>query len=319
MKNEKMKTVGIVNASPAEFAIHQRMGKIRHTGRGISFFKLPWIDRYTIIPSSTRTIQFKADQITAENQGVEISGFAAWRVADAEKAAANFDFTDPEDALTTIGGALQDVVESAIRHQVASMTIEDTLRKRGSIIRQLKDEMAYVSGLWGIGVETVEIKSVRILSRQLFENLQAPFRNAMRLESEQSAIETERRLAEQRTAQQEELARQKHQLEIRRIELEGAQLPHEAELNVSRFELEKAEAGRRLTISKVDQEIEQARIAVSNTENATLAFLKSLPNVLKNLRIGDVHLGDPSIAALLQRIASGMSYRGGPHSPQGEK
>ena len=52
-----------------KFVIHQRMGKIRHLGRGISFFKLPWIDRYTIIPSSTRTIQFKADQITAENQG----------------------------------------------------------------------------------------------------------------------------------------------------------------------------------------------------------------------------------------------------------
>ena len=60
MKNGKMKAIGIVNASPAEFAIHQRMGKIRHLGRGISFFKLPWIDRYTIIPSSTRTIQFKA-------------------------------------------------------------------------------------------------------------------------------------------------------------------------------------------------------------------------------------------------------------------
>jgi hypothetical protein len=54
-----------------------------------------------------------------------------------------------EDALAAIGGALQDVVESAIRHQVASMTIDDTLRKRGSIIRQLKDEMAYVAGLWG--------------------------------------------------------------------------------------------------------------------------------------------------------------------------
>ena len=110
------------------------MGKIRQLGRGISFFKLPLIDRYTIIPSSTRTIQFRADQITAENQGVEISGFAVWRVADAGKAAANFDFSDPEDALTTIGGAIQDVVESAIRHQVASMTIEDALRKRGSII-----------------------------------------------------------------------------------------------------------------------------------------------------------------------------------------
>jgi hypothetical protein len=221
--------------------------------------------------------------------------------------------------LTTIGSALQDVVESAIRHQVASMTIEDALRKRGTIILKLKDEMAYVAGLWGIAVETVEIKSVRILSRQIFENLQAPFRNALRFESEQSAIETERRLAEQRTAQQEELARQKHQLEIRRIELEGAQLPHKAELNAKRFELEKAEADRRLTISKVDQEIEQARIAVSNTENATLALLKNLPNVLKNLKIGDVHLGDPSIAVLLQRIATGMNYRGGLRYPQGEE
>jgi regulator of protease activity HflC (stomatin/prohibitin superfamily) len=318
MKNEKMKAVGIVNASPAEFVIHQRMGKIRHLGRGISFFKLPWIDRYTIIPSSTQTIQFKADQITAENQGVEISGFAVWRVFDAGKAAANFDFTDAEAALSAIGGALQDVVESAIRHQVARMTIEDALRKRGSIILQLKNEMAYVAGLWGIAVETVEIKSVRILSRQLFENLQAPFRNALRLESEQSAIETEKRLAEQRTVQQEELARQKHQLEIRRIELEEAKLPHEAELDAKRFELQEADATRRLALSKVDQEIEQERIAVANMENSMLALLRTLPDALKNLKIGDIHLGDPSIFALLQRIASGMNHRGLRY-PQGEK
>jgi regulator of protease activity HflC (stomatin/prohibitin superfamily) len=310
VKNEKMKAIGIVNASPAEFVIHQRLGRIRNLGRGVSFFKLPWIDRYTIIPSSTRTIQFKADQITAENQGVEISGFAVWRVTDAGKAAANVDFTDAEAALSAIGGALQDVVESAIRHQVARMTIEDTLRKRGSIILQLKDEMAYVAGLWGIAVETVEIKSVRILSRQLFENLQAPFRNAQRFESEQSSIETEKRLAEQRTAQQEELARQKHQLEIRKIELEEARLPHEAELDAMRFELKKEEASRRRALSKVDQEIEQERIAVANMENAMLMFLRNLPDALKNLKVGDLHLGDPSIAALLQQIASGMNHRG---------
>ena len=313
-----MKTIGIVNAGPAEFVIHQRMGRIRHLGRGISFFKLPWIDRYTIIPSSTQTIQFRADQITAENQGVEISGFAVWRVVDAGKAAANFDFTEAEAALSAIAGALQDVVESAIRHQVARMTLEDALRKRGSIILQLKDEMAYVAGLWGIAVETVEIKSVRILSRQLFENLQAPFRNALRLEGEQSAIETEKRLAEQRTVQQEELARQKHQLEIRRIELEESKLPHEAELDAKRFELQEADARRRLALSKVDQEIEQERIAVANMENAMLALLRTLPDALKNLKVGDVHLGDPSIVALLQRFASGMN-RGGPRHPQGER
>jgi hypothetical protein len=41
-----------------------------------------------------------------------------------------------------------------------------------------------------------------------------------------------------------------------------------------------------------------------------LTFLRNLPDTLKNLKIGDVHLGDPSIAVLLQRIANGMNYRG---------
>jgi hypothetical protein len=49
-----------------------------------------------------------------------------------------------------------------------------------------------------------------------------------------------------------------------------------------------------------------------------LALLKTLPDALKNLKIGDVHLGDPSIAALLHRIASGMN-QGGLRYPQGEK
>ena len=95
-------------------------------------------------------------------------------------------------------------------------------------------------------------------------------------------------------------------------------LPHEAELDAKRFELKKEEASRRLALSKVDQEIEQERIAVANMENAMLALLRNLPDALKNLKIGDVHLGDPSIAALLQRIASGMNH-GGLRYPQGEK
>ena len=39
----------------------------------------------------------------------------------------------------------------------------------------------------------------------------------------------------------------------------------------SAFELQEADARRRLALSKVDQEIEQERIAVANMENAMLA------------------------------------------------
>ena len=88
------------------------------------------------------------------------------------------------------------------------MTIEDVLRKRGTIILQLKSELAYIAGEWGLIVETVEIRNVRVLSDQLFKQMQAPFRDRMRLESEASALETEKSLAEKRFTQKEQIALQ---------------------------------------------------------------------------------------------------------------
>ena len=201
-----MTAFGYIVANPAEFLIHQRFGKIRHQGRGISVFCLPVIDRYYRIPSSTHGLAFAADQITAENQGVEVSGFAIWKISDPEKTSQNFDFTDVNQAVHTIAVNLKDVVESAIRHQVAKMTIEDVLRKRGSIILQLKQELAYIAAQWGLTIETIEIKNVRIMSAQLFANMQARFRDEVRLTSETSGLETEREIAERRAAQREQLA-----------------------------------------------------------------------------------------------------------------
>src|SRR6202521_6120988 len=197
---------GYIVAGPAEFAIHRRRGRTRKVGLGISLFCLPLIDRCYLIPSAAQSLTFAADQITAENQGVEVAGFGVWKVGDPEKAAASFDFSDSAAAIASIGNNLRNVVESAIRHQVANMTIEDTLRKRGTIILQLKNELAYIAGQWGLVIETVEIRTVKVLSSHLFEQMQAPFRNQMRLESETSALETDKQLAERRLAQKEEMA-----------------------------------------------------------------------------------------------------------------
>ena len=114
-----MKKIGYVTTSPAEFVIHQRFGKVRQQGRGISVLKLPFIDRYYILPATTNSISFAADQITAENQGVEVSGFAIWKINAPEQTIMNFDFDGTNGAIEKIGANLKDVVESAIRHQVA--------------------------------------------------------------------------------------------------------------------------------------------------------------------------------------------------------
>ena len=73
---KRRRRFGYVVAGPAEYAIHWRRGRTRRSGRGISLFCWPFIDRCYLIPSAAQSITFAADQITAENQGVEADRLA---------------------------------------------------------------------------------------------------------------------------------------------------------------------------------------------------------------------------------------------------
>ncbi len=213
IRDLKMKSYHFVTVNPSDYAIVFRNGKVIKEGRGFRFFRTPRI-QYVVIPGSVKNISFIADQISKENQGVEVSGFAIWKVGDPNKIYQHFDFKQEQDTMTQVSDFLKDVVESAIRHMVANMTIEEVLRKRGTIILKLKEELKYISEQWGIIVETIEIKNVRILSKTLFDNMQAQFRNAVRYEAEINSIETERQIEEQkiRVGDQTKIIRQESEL-----------------------------------------------------------------------------------------------------------
>lgn len=222
-----MSNYRFVTVNPSDYAIVFKKGEIVKEGRGFRFFCTPRI-QYVIIPGNVKNITFVADQISRENQGVEVSGFAIWKVGEPKKIYQHFDFMREEDTLEQVSSFLQDVVESAIRHMVANMTIEEVLRKRGTIIQQLKRELEYICEQWGIVVETIEIKNVRILSKTLFDNMQAQFRNSVRLEAERNTIETEKEIEEQRIhvsdqtkiiKQQSELADRERQKQLRLQEI----------------------------------------------------------------------------------------------------
>jgi len=323
---------GYIVAGPSEIAIHRRRGRTRKMGVGISFLCLPLIDRYYLIPSSAQSLGFTADQITAENQGVEVAGFAVWKIDDPQKASANFDFVDRALALTSIGESLRHVVESAIRHQVANMTIDDVLRKRGTIILQLKKELAYMAGQWGLLIETVEIRNVRVLSEQLFKHMQAPFRDKMRLESETSAMETEQRLVEKRLAHREQVALQEREFAQRELErkseaerlkivaesqLQATRLDHQRDLVAREEELHKAQAAlaterhrHAAALAVIEDATRRKQIDTSNMEDRTLALVRQIPAALGALKVNQLNLGDTSLHTLLRglsRVLDGAS------------
>jgi flotillin len=321
-----MKNFGYVVARRSEFIIHQRFGKIRHQGRGISFLCLPIVDRYYRIPSTTWGLAFAADQITAENQGVEVSGFAIWKISIPERASLNFDFAEPELSVQAISANLKDVVESAIRHQVANMTMEDVLRKRGSIILQLKRELAYIADQWGLTIETIEIKNVRIMSGQLFDNMQAKFRNQVRLVSETSGLETEWEIAERRYAQKEQLALKEQEFKRRdserKAELEKISARTAAELETLRLtqqttftanqlaaELEltgvrRANREQELRLEErqnlLEREAQEARFAVEIGSRKHENALDEIRDGIERRRIQTANLADPALALIKQ-------------------
>lgn len=125
---------GRIQAGPTEYLLVCRRGRIIKQGFGLGAWRLPGLDHACLVPCTAYNLAFKADQVTQENQGVEITGFAVWKIGNPEAAAQRFSFDDPEQAVATINAYLQDVVESAIRHRMANMTIEEELRKRATII-----------------------------------------------------------------------------------------------------------------------------------------------------------------------------------------
>jgi flotillin len=321
---------GYIAAGPSEYAVHRRRGRTRKMGLGINFVCLPLIDRYYLIPSSAQNLNFAADQITSENQGVEVAGFAVWKIEDPEKAISNFDFSNSSSALVSIGESLRNVVESAIRHQVANMTIEDVLRKRGSIILQLKKELAYMAGQWGLLIETVEIRNVKVLSEQLFKHMQAPFRDKMRLESEASAMDTEQRLVEKRLVQKEQIALQEQEFQQRELErkkaveqlklsaeteLQATRLDHQRELVAPEGELQKAQAAlaterhrHEAALAAIDDETRRRQITTSNLEDHALALIRQIPTALGALKLNELNIGDTWLNSVARDLSRTIGH-----------
>ena len=254
-----------MTVNPSDYAIVFKKGNIIKEGRGFRFFCTPRI-QYVIIPGNVKNITFAADQISRENQGVEVSGFAIWKVGEPKKIYQHFDFKQDIETMEQVSEFLKDVVESAIRHMVANMTIEEVLRKRGTIILQLKKELEYITEQWGIVVETIEIKNVRILSKTLFDNMQAKFRNAVRLEAETNSIETEKQIEEQRIQvgdetkiirQKSELAdrERKKQLQLQEINDTAEVEKHQREIK-QQSELEDKELMKQLLLQEINDNAE---------------------------------------------------------------
>ena len=158
-------------ANPNEWMLVIKNGEMTKAGIGLRTWTNPFTESVTKFPSRLETIHFEAQQVTKEFQGIEISGFAVWSVnreGDGPFKYYKYVGINSEEANANI----KLVAEASVRHVIANSSIEEIMTNRTLIRNQIKKGIMEACEGWGVWCETVEIKTVSICSRQLFEDLQ---------------------------------------------------------------------------------------------------------------------------------------------------
>ena len=282
----KTKRWGFVSAKPSEFLVHVRRGAVRpqSSGQGATCLKLPW-DSVAVIPTSLQQLRFRADQVTIERVGVEITGLAVYRIAEPLIAYRVLNFSFPERAQEKLEQTLTSMFVGAARRLIANLTLDDCLQKRKlALADELLREVAPVVGGegrledatsqgWGIVLDTIEIQEVRVLSESVFAQLQAPYRTGLDRRAREARAEAEkeitareascsRAIEEARIQAALAIAAKKQELAQQQIVDAAALSERKAEIELRASEAETARRLRREELRKLEAEAELGAFSV---------------------------------------------------------
>jgi flotillin len=255
---------GLVVAQPHEVLLKVRNGRVVAERPGGSCWRWPG-QGVALVDTSVQRLQFTADQVTREKVGVAVTGLAVFRIVEPRLAWRSLDLAGNQ-----YRQILQQMFVGATRRLVANLSLEECLtRRKDALATELVHEVAPVlagSGRaedatdrgWGVVLDTIEIQDVRVLSQQVFADLQAPYREELSLSALQARAEVEAEEARLAAVAEEEAERRRQE----RMELERAR--HEAERQAEQTAAAHADALERqrleARITRADRE-EEARIA----------------------------------------------------------
>jgi hypothetical protein len=197
-------------AEPDEWMIVMRNGKVIEMGIGISY-TAGIHDVVVKFPSKINKVRFSAQQVTQEMQGIEVSGIIIWSIyrdRDGPLKAFKYLGEDIKAAEpTNANHQMAEISNAIVRHRIANSTIDEILKNRELVRDEIKKEMNAIVNGWGIWLESVEITDVKILSSNLFKDLQIEFRKEQQQKAELIKMGTERELKDRRVKQELDFAK----------------------------------------------------------------------------------------------------------------
>ncbi|MHA2054671.1 MAG: SPFH domain-containing protein [Candidatus Hodarchaeales archaeon] len=156
-----------------EYVIHFRRGKVKRAGTGGTVVLWPVFDEVIVIPTTVQQTLLEAREkvVSYEYQDVALTAFVYWRVTNPEVSYSKVSWNPARSDY--VEKAIKNATEAIIRTTCANMKIEQIIRNRAEIIKNVTSELHHLAGDWGITVESVEIRDVEVLDARLKDNLEA--------------------------------------------------------------------------------------------------------------------------------------------------
>lgn len=325
------KSWGRIAARPHEFLIVMNGGVVdaKRSGQGRSVFVWPW-ESVAVLPTSIRKLSFRADQVTLEKAGVEVTGLAVYRLCEPLLAFRMFD-----GDVGALGDILRDMFVGATRRIVAGLRLDECITHRKErVAAALMEEIAPVlagegstsdatTRGWGVVLDTIEIQDVRVLSQEVFARLQVPYREALALDAlvardrvlkEEARLDVERRRVAEHA--RNELMNEEEARLARERQRQVEARAHEDGLARQKLALEREASEQEAELERLRR---TADVDLSEARLRELMLTETMPRMAEafrgtfervNLTTTDGHAFSAVVAALAPLLAAAQLPRG---------
>ncbi len=214
-------------ADSSTFVIKTVNGKVRKTGKGLSFFYNAATASIAAVPVSAQEAPFIFKLLTADFQAVTVQGQIAYRVAAPETMADMLNFSLKSDGISYVSEdplKLSDrvirVVQSIVQNKVQTTGLREALKLGQSLVAILREQLTADSPLAALGIALLDVsisavqptpETARALEAEARESILKEADDAI-YDRRKSAVEQERTIKEAEL--QTELSVQQKEQEI---------------------------------------------------------------------------------------------------------
>lgn len=152
-----------IKATPSQFIMHYRGGKLRRSGTGLAFFYFKPSSSIVVVPIGSADVPFIFNEISADFQAITVQGQLTYRAQDPQRLASLLNYTvsggaqiayisdDPQK----LPQRLINLLQVLIRAEVQKLPLKDAIHSTDEIATVVMSKLSQVNELSALGVEVL--------------------------------------------------------------------------------------------------------------------------------------------------------------------